>query len=484
MMKNTFATIVLWCVLTAVNGQILSDSVFLLPDSVKPFTLENFYHHVLQYHPVAKQAQLLTESGRQEIRMARGHFDPKLEAQYLLKQYNGKEYYRMADAALKVPTRSPITPAIGMERNTGDNLNPENYISSDYDYKQFYVGITLPLGSGLMTDERRVAIKQAELFGKMMQAEQIKVINKLLLEGATDYWEWYFSYYSYRLASNTAAIAEEILRRTKLSFDGGELARMDTVQARITYLERRVAEQEAFADLQNNRIHMSSYLWDSLMNPVDLPLYYAPLNVNAFMLPSEATLTELLNHAKANHPDLQKINLKMAQLKLDRRLAVEFMKPRLDVTYYMLNQPVDPYGFANSFALDDNFKLGVDFSLPLFLRKEKAKLAQTELKLNSTMFELDITSRQIINEITATYNQLVNNGIVLQQQRTMTDHYYSLMNAELLNLENGESDLFKTSVQQEKLFNAQFKLIKVMAEYHKDLAYLYWTAGTNQLELR
>jgi outer membrane protein TolC len=469
--------------LNVLYAQLYSDSIFVLPDSAKPFTIGNFYELVLQNHPVAKQAELLSETGKQEIRLARGNFDPKIETQYLLKHYDGTEYYRLFDASVKVPTRSPLTPSVGIERNKGENLNPENYISNEFDYRQFYAGVSLPLGQGLMTDDRRVAIKQAELFSDMMEAEQVKVINKLLLEAAKDYWQWYFSYYNYRLAANTTAIAEEIFRRTRLSFDAGENSQMDTVQARITYLERLVSRQEAFVELQNSQIRVSSYLWDSLMNPLDLPGDYVPVSVNALTIPSEASLTLLVNQANVNHPDLQKLNLKLGQIELEKKLATEYMKPKLDLSYYMLNQPINPEGVNSSFSPDDNFKLGVDFSFPLFLRKERSKVAQAKLKLSNTRYERDITSRQITNEINAAYNQLVNSGVILQQQRSMADHYYRLMNAELLNLENGESDLFKINIQQEKLFNAQLKLIKVMADYQKQQAYLYWAAGTNPLEI-
>ena len=64
------------------NSQSLTDSIFIMPDSVRPFTLENFYLLITKNHPVAKQAGLLNEFARQEIRLARGNFDPKIEIQY------------------------------------------------------------------------------------------------------------------------------------------------------------------------------------------------------------------------------------------------------------------------------------------------------------------------------------------------------------------------------------------------------------------
>ncbi|HEY0741565.1 MAG TPA: TolC family protein [Chryseosolibacter sp.] len=482
-MRSGVVFIVALLLATAVHAQSLSDSVFVLPDTARPFTLGNFYELILKNHPVAKQAALLSEVGRQEIRLARGNFDPKLETQFLLKHYNETEYYRLFDGSVKLPTRSPVTPTVGVERNKGQNLNPENYISAEYDYRQLYAGLSIPLGRGLITDERRTALRQSELFRDMMEAEQIKTINKLLLDAAKEYWQWYYSYYNYRLASNTVTVAQEIFRRTKLSFEGGEVAAVDTVQSKITFLERQVARQEAYVDWRNTTQRLSVYLWDSLMNPLDLSPEFAPVADQDVVLLEGSTLEELVNQAKANHPELRKVNLKIQQLELDRRLASEFLKPKLDVSYYMLNQPIYPEGFNNNFVWNDNYKLGVDFSFPLFLRKERAKVAQARLKLSTTRFDRDLAARQIVNDINVAYTQLANYGIVLQQQRDMVDHYYRLMNAELLNLENGESDLFKINVQQEKLFNAQSKYIKVLADYQKQKAILYWSAGVRPLSL-
>lgn len=464
------------------QAQIANDPVFILPDTARPFSLENFYEQVISYHPVGKQADLLSDVAKQEIRLARGQFDPKLEAEYLLKQYEGSEYYNLFDGSLKLPTRSPLTPSVGVERNKGDYVNPENYISSQYDYRQVYAALSLPLGQGLMTDERRTALKQAELFRQLMEAEQVNIINKLLLDAAKDYWNWFYSYYNYRLASTTAEIASDLFRRTLLNFEGGELAPVDTVQAKITLLERLVAKQEALAQLNNSAIIVSSYMWDSLQNPLQLSARHAPIAGDDFDILSTGMLNELMNLAKTNHPELLKLKFKLQQLELDQRLASEFLKPKLNVSYYLLNQPIYPEGVITDLTFDNNFKLGVDFAFPLFLRKERAKVAQTKLKLSATRYDQQLAFRKITNDINVAFNQLVTDGLVLQQQRQMVDNYSRLMNAEMLNLDNGESDLFKINIQQEKLYNAQSKFIKVMADYQKQKAILYWSAGVRPLK--
>lgn len=456
------------------------DTLFILPDSTKPFTIENFYEIILQNHPVARQANLLTEVARQEIRLARGNFDPKLEAEFLTKNYNNKNYYSIFNGSLKFPTVLPFDPSIGMERNNGDYLNPERYIGGEFNYQQFYAGISLPLGRGLITDERRAALRQAELFKNMTEAEQVKLINKLLLDAAKEYWQWYYAYYNYRLLNRGARIAAEILRRVKVNYEFGEAAQIDTTQATITWQQRLIEQQEALLDFQNSGIRLSTFLWDSLSNPLTLDMQWAPVLQPEPWIMTAGGLEELALQAKSNHPELQKLNVKAQQLEVERKLAKEYLKPQLNLSYYFLNQPFNPE-WNTSFQVGENYKLGVDFSFPIFLRKERAKLAQTKLKLSNIQFEQSLAEREIINELNSTYNQLINLQSVMNQQRNMMINYERLLDAELLNLEQGESDLFKINVQQEKLIQSQSKWLKLMADFEKQKAFLYWSAGARNL---
>jgi outer membrane protein TolC len=105
------------------------------------------------------------------------------------------------------------------------------------------------------------------------------------------------------------------------------------------------------------------------------------------------------------------------------------------------------------------------------------------LKIQNTTYERSQTEREILNQVQATFNQLVNTNTLLQQQNAMASNYQRLLQGELLNLENGESDLFKINVQQEKLIQSQSKLLKLRAEFEKQKASLYWAAGLRNLSL-
>lgn len=466
--------------LSGVKAQATFDTFLHIPDSAKPFTLGNFYELILLNHPVAKQTSLLTEVARQEIRMARGNFDPKLEAEFLSKQYEGKDYYTIFNSTLKFPSVFPFDPVVGIDRNTGVNLNPERYIDDNYNYQQFYAGIAIPLGRGLITDERRVALRQAEFFKTMTEADQVKAINKLLLEAAKQYWQWYYSYHNYRLFNRSMVVANEIFSRVKSNYVYGEASAMDTLQAKITWQQRTIEQQEAWLEYQNQGISLSTFLWDSLTNPLILDTQWVPVLPDVQTTLSADVLMALSEQARENHPELQKLEIKLQQLEVDRKLAAEFLKPQLNLNYYMLNQPIAPDG-NTSLILTDNYKLGVDFSFPLFLRKERSKLALTKLKVSNTEFEKTLAERVIVNEINNSYNRLVNLQTITETQREMAINYERLLQAELLNLEQGESDLFKVNIQMDKVIASQSKWLKLTTEYEKEKAYLFWAAGVRNL---
>jgi outer membrane protein TolC len=467
------------------HGQNAFDSLFVLPDTITGFSLENLYATMLENHPIVKQTNLLPEMAQQEVRLARGAFDPKLETRLNMKEYDDKNYYTKWIASFTVPTWFPVDPKIGIERNTGTYLDSESSLPASDNYQQLFTGVTLPVGRGLFTDERRTAIQQAKLFTKMAEAEQIKLINKILLEAAKDYWQWYFSFYNYRLLVRNAVIAEEIFTRVKLNAQFGEASVIDTVQAKIILQQRLVERQEAYLEFINSGIKISNYLWDAADNPLQLSNTVAPVLVQRDgEILSVNTLEELSLQAKQNHPELLKLSIKLNQLEVDRKLAAEYLKPKLDLNYNFLNQPINAQGEFNSFTFLNNYKFGLDFAMPILIRKERAKLAQTKIKIQGTEYERSQTEREIINQINATFNQLVNTNQILTQQTSVAENYDRLLQAEILNLENGESDLFKINIQQEKLIQSQSKLLKLKAEYEKMKATLYWAAGVRNLNYK
>ena len=85
------------------EAQSAKDSIFTLSDTTEVLSLDEFYKIILSNHPVVKQAALLNEIAQQEIRLARGNFDPKLVSSFDHKEFEDKTYYSKFDAYLSFP---------------------------------------------------------------------------------------------------------------------------------------------------------------------------------------------------------------------------------------------------------------------------------------------------------------------------------------------------------------------------------------------
>ncbi len=475
---RAFWTIVFIGILNGLSAQSVTGTVNTDSSSVLKF--DDFYALVLSYHPVVQQANLLTDQAMQEVRLARGSFDPKLQGSWNRKMFNDSEYYNLLDVSLKIPVWFPVNPEIGFMQNRGAYLNPENFISDATDNRQIYAGVSVPIGQGLFIDQRRATVRQALIFQDMAEAEQVKEINKILLTAAKDYWEWYYAYNNYILMEQNIAITREIFDRTKMAFEFGEVAAIDTVQAKIILLNRITDFQQANIQRIKAALSLSNHLWSPDGLPLELKDYIRPEPLPVTDL-GDSTLLNLVTMARANHPDLRKLRLKNEALLVERSLARENLKPRIDLKYQFLDQPFSPEGNNTGWTFDDNYRLGVDFAFPILLRKERAKVGQTNIKIRDNNLEQDFVERGIVNEINAQYATVINTGSILSQLDNMVQSYQLILQAERINLENGESDLFKINIQLEKLIEAQTKLLKLRADYQKSVATLYWSAGIQNL---
>ena len=88
-------------------------------------TWQEFRSQVLRQHPVARQADLLTEQARFQLLRAKGGFDPKLYGDLEGKNFNEKTYFQYSEAGVKWPTWFGLELKGNYNRATGAFLNPE-----------------------------------------------------------------------------------------------------------------------------------------------------------------------------------------------------------------------------------------------------------------------------------------------------------------------------------------------------------------------
>lgn len=424
--------------------------------STTPFSFDDFVQVVKSGHPVARQAELQTELGELAILKSKGQVDPKAFAEFNQKQFDDKRYYNLFDAGLKIPTWFGASFQAGYEQNAGDFLNPENSTPSD---GLLYAGVSVPIGRGLLMDERRATLRQGRLFNETTKAEQTKMVNDLLLDAGKAYWDWFRAYNNVLVFENANLLAEQRYQAVKKGANLGDRPTIDTLEAGIQRQTRQVQLSQALLEMKNAMALMEIFLWQDGNIPLELEENVIPRFENPLLLEEFGTITEM-DSLLVNHPEFAQAQLKLESLEVDRRFQSEMLKPELNLKYNFLSNNAG----AETDILLNNYTVGVQFSMPLFLRKERGTLKMTKVKIEQSERGLDQKRAQLNYKVDVALNewQTISEQIVIQQ-RTVSD-YNGLLNGERSLFENGESSLFMVNSREMSYIQSQLKLNELISK--------------------
>jgi outer membrane protein TolC len=443
------------------------------------FPAQVFFDLIRQNHPIVKQASLFNEEARQVLIQARGAFDPKIASFYDRKEFGQDLYYNHWQNKLSVPLwLAGIDLNVSYDRNEGKYINPEERTPVS---GLTGVGLSMPIGQGLLIDARRNAVRQARLAQNMAKADQLKLVNKTLFDAAKSYWDWFLAYQQRRLVTEGYELADRRFRALRERALLGDAAIIDTTEALITVQDRLVQRQQAEGDEQNARLRVNTFLWNADGRPTELPAQVTPQEPSLKPL-ADTVLQSLLDQSARQHPELLKLDTKIGQLALEERFRRAMIQPQVSLNASILSQTptVDlPYDWASYYSFrPQNHKIGVDFIFPLFLRKERGKLREVQVKNQQTTLERQQTGRDITNTVQAAYNQLQALARQVDVQQQTIRNQELLLQAEQQKFELGESSLFLVNSRETKLIDLRVKGEELKTKYQKAIAELYFVAGT------
>jgi outer membrane protein TolC len=439
-------------------------------------TFEQYLGRVYTNHPLARRVNLLRQEADAYLQKARGGFDPKLATNWDYKEFKEQTYYNIFNAYLKVPIWSDIEVEGGYNHANGYYLNPERTLP---DAGQAYLGVKIPLLQGLWTSERRIVLQQARLLEGANEAEIQTALNDLLYQAGKEYWDWTKAYNELLVIEQSLQAAEQQLNATRASFFQGDKPAIDTLKDFIQIQERQVLLANGLVAFQNHRRRVSAFLWDATENPLILDETVYPVVLQQLTtVPFEQALLENSLELLEEHPDLILYDFKLQDLALKRRLNVNKILPKLSVKYNFLSVETVDFFPTDGVAPIENYKLGVEFQMPLFLRKERADLALTDLKIRATEFQLDNKQRDLRVKLENYFNEVQIYAAQTQVLEQMVNNYDRLLEAERIKLNLGESSVFLVNVRQNQFLDAQRKLIKQQVEYLKARMAFLWVTAT------
>jgi outer membrane protein TolC len=456
------------------NAQNVEDTTFV-------FELKDLFSIIFNYHPVASQADLLPEQAKQRIRAARGAFDPSIHSVANEKTFKDTRYYTVWDSELRIPTWYGLDLKAGYELSNGRLLNPQNVVP---DAGLFYAGFSVPIGQGMVIDQRRAVLRQAQIFSEIADAERLMVLNDLLLRASIDYWDWMYQFNRYRLFQEGYEFAVIRYNAVRERVIYGDLAPIDSVEAVIEVQLRQQNLDQSRIDFNNSILRLSNHLWGENNVPLEMSPNIRPQNE-----PYEQTLIsmdeleQMVTRSKEGHPLLQAYRGKLSQLDVERRFKADLLKPRINLHVNLLqNAAAISTENVNMNYFSNNYKIGGSVSYPLLLRRQRGELKLTKLYIQDTELEISMKTREISNKIRAVYNELVNYATLVTTQERMVSNYIILRNGEESRFRNGESSLFLINTRETQLINSQIKFFELQSKYALSQTKLNWEAGTLGLD--
>ncbi len=463
-MKKFFLLVILLA-FTVSNAQE-SDSLVL--------NFREYLGYVKSFHPVARQAQLNVDMGQAELLRARGAFDPKIEVDYDRKKFAGTEYWDRLNTTFKIPTWYGIELKGTFEQVDGDFTNPDEFLPDD---GLFSAGISVSLGEGLWINERMATLKQAKYFREQTKADRDLLVNEILFQAALAYFDWLKAY-------NDQEIFRDFLDNASIRFQGirqsalaGDIAAIDTVEAKIALQNRELSLEQARVNLMKKALELSNFLWLENNIPVELQPNVIPdtspggvidITLDLLGRPMDSLILE-------NHPKLQSLSYKIDGLEVDKRLKVNQLLPKIDLEYNFLTE--DPL-ILNSFETQQ-YKGGLNFEFPIFMRKERGALKLAKFKLRDAQFEYDNAALSLRNKISAIYQELESFQTQNSLIQNIVADYRTLLLAEERKFSFGESSLFLINTRESRLIDSELKQNEMENKFFSTKARLFQALAVN-----
>ena len=434
--------------------------------------------YVKKYHPVARQANLQIGVGQAELMRARGGFDPKVEVDYDRKLFKGTEYYDRLNATFKIPTWYGIELKGNFEQNEGDFLNPAETLPTDGLYS---AGVSISLGRGFWINERMATLKRAKFFREQTKADRDLEINQILFEASLAYFDWLQAYKDQLIFQEFFENAEIRFNGVKRSAEAGDVAAIDTVEAKIAVQNRQLSLEQARVSFMKRSLELANFLWLSTDVPVELQANVIP---NTGLNKEVDISLEILNKpldsfAIEQHPKLRSQGLKIEGLAVDKQLKVNKLLPKIDLEYNFLTETPET---IRSFETQE-YKGRLNFRFPLFLRKERGDLKLAKFKLQDAEFELKNIRLEIKNKVVALYRELDSFETQNMLIADIVSDYGALLSAEERKFSFGESSLFLINSRESKLIDAKLKANAVQNKYFSAKASLFKNLAINPVNL-
>ena len=433
----------------------------------KELTFNEYLGYVKKYHPLVKSANLEISQAQANMMMARGGFDPKIEVDFEQKKFKDSEYYSILNSSFKIPTWYGIEIKAGFDNSEGVFLNPENTMPNQ---GLTSLGINVPIGQGLFINQRMADLRKAKIQLSLSQAERNLMAIAVLYNASIAYFNWKRNFNEVKMYETYLVNANIRYKGIEILIKEGDKPVIDSVEAGIIVRNRKLSLEDSQLKLAKAKLELSNYLWLENNIPMELQDSIIPEENLIFTVKETLRTNELMvaNQSIANNPKINALENKIQMLDVERKLKANMLLPKIDLGYSYLSEPsaFDQYKFQD-------YKVGLNFYFPLFLRKERGSLKITKFKMQDAQFNLDLEKVQLTNKIIAQQTEIAS----LEKQKKLIDDLVkdnqTMLNSEERLFTFGESSIFLINTRENNLVNVQISQLSIENRYFNSNAELF-----------
>jgi outer membrane protein TolC len=263
---------------------------------------------------------------------------------------------------------------------------------------------------------------------------------------------------------------EEYNNNAQIRFKGiqslikqGDKPAIDSVEAGIIVKNRKLSLEDSNLKLAKAKLELSNFLWLENNIPLEISDELIPETQLEFTIQESLKTNDLLNtdFSITNHPKINALQSKIDMLNVEKKLKANMLLPKIDVGYSYISEPsyIDNYQF-------EDYKIGLDFYFPLFLRKERGSLKLAKYKVQESEFTLDLEKVQLTNKINAQRMEI--ESLLRQKEliKGLVEDNLTMLNSEERLFSFGESSLFLINTRENNLVSAYLSKIALENRFY------------------
>ncbi|MNE15555.1 Outer membrane efflux protein [compost metagenome] len=327
----------------------------------------------------------------------------------------------------------------------------------------------MALGQGMFINQRMADVREGKLQVKLSDAQRKLRAIEILYQASEAYFEWRKSYNEAELYKNYLGFASTRFEGVKKLIAAGDAPAIDSVEAKITVRNRELNVENGNLKLAKAKLKLANFLWIENV-PVELGELVKP-EQNLIQTIEETLKTDAMMvdvESLDSHPKIQSLETKMDILEVNRQLKANSLLPKINVGYNYISEP----NYWNNFNADD-YKFNIDFSFPIFLRKERGSLKMAKLKIQDMQFDIGQQRLELKNKIKAQQTEIAS----LRKQKVVIDNlvndYMTMLNSEEKLFSFGESSIFLINSRENNLVSAKLSQISLENQFYLSNAELY-----------